>query len=285
MRNLLILLICLLTHHYSHAQSWTLQKGEWRAFLSYTFFSYTQALDSTGNLTAAQNGEITDQTVQLYSEYGLNNRLTVLAKLPVKMVEYSIDQNLTQDLDPDNPGFPEGGKLNYLGNAQLGAVYQLTPDEPYLNASLIAEFNTSQYNFIDGTSTGFNSSAIIPGLAYANGFGKWWTSLYAAGEFRTNDYSHAMQGQFEVGVQPKKSYYLAVNSTWRIPFGNGDYCDCSLDYSKLYHSEQEYIGVILKGGFLYRSFGLHLALSGAPYAKQVAAAPVATIGLSYSRKP
>jgi hypothetical protein len=239
-------------------------------------------LDSAGNLSDAQNGTITDQTIQLFADYGLTDRLTLLVKAPMKLVDYDIFQDATFSADAN---FPEGGTLYFPGNIQVGAVYRLTPEEPYLNASIIAELNTSQYNFIDGTATGFNSSAIIPGLAYANGFGKWWTSLYTAGEFRTNNYSHAMQGQFEVGVQPKTFYYLAINSTWRIPFGNGTYCDCSLDYSKLYHSEQEYIGIILKSGFLYKSFGLHLAISGAPHARQVAAAPVATLGLSYSRKP
>lgn len=289
MKNLPLLLFASVISFVCNAQEWTLAKQEAKIFASYSSLVFDQAFNPDGDIFEHPGCyEVSDRTVQLSAEYGISNRLTAVARLPYRMITAGLDDpQCTVSALPSHltevPS-PFGGSLDAIGNMQTGLIYKLHPAKPF-NASLLAEWNTASFNYIDGTSTGFTSMGIFPGIAYTHGTEKFWTSIYAAGELRTNGYAHAVNGRFELGYKPFSILYVALNATARLPVTEADDCDCTLPWSSLYLAEQAYVALTLKTGMEYKQFGLHLATGIAPYAANIGAAPVATIGLSYHLTP
>jgi len=292
MQRILLTVILSVSLSILQAQEWTLAAHESKVFLSYSTLSYNSAFDPDGNIFDHPCYTVSDQSIQLSLETGITERITGVVRVPYKMVNNDVTTNGFCDplISNDVPEHlseiqsPQGGQLNALGNIETGLVYKLSPDNQ-INASLFAEWNTSNFNYIDGTSTGMNSAAIIPGISWAYGKEKIWTSAYVAGEIRTNNYPSAFRGRYEFGFKPYDFLYVAINASARLPLGNDEDCDCTLTWSSLYLAEQTYVALTIKTGFEYKDFGLHLATGVAPYAANIGAAPVATIGLSYHLKP
>ena len=274
------------------AQEWTLAQGEAKVFASYSSLSFDQSFNPDGDVFEHPTCyNVSDRSLQLSVDYGITARMTAFARVPYRMVVNGIDypacaENAEDPLAAHLATIPRpfGGSLNALGNVQTGLNYRLSASRPF-TASLLVEWNTGSFNYIDGTATGFNSAGFFPGIAYTHGTEKFWTSVYAAGELRTNGYAHAFNGRLEMGYKPFSILYVAINAAARLPVTEADDCDCTLPWSSLYLAEQAYVALTLKTGLEYKQFGMHLATGIAPYAANIGAAPVATIGFSYHLLP
>lgn len=271
MRKLFFVIICKTLFSFNAtAQVWNLSAGSYEIFASYSAINYNSIYDSTGNITALDNYNISDQTIMLYGAYGLTDRLTLNLQVPYKMTS-KFGENTT----------PVLSELNGLGNIEASVIYQYLKANPYLTASLHVEFNTSDYDFIKGLATGYNSWAIRPGLGYKSSYDKVWTSMYAGVEFRSNAFSNMFVANVESGYNATDFLFMAVNLFARSSFHNGTYCDCSLQENAMYPNDQTYFGAGLKTGFIYKHFGLHAAINIGFNAKNTPAAAAFTLGLSY----
>ncbi len=285
MHRILSCTLALLTTTIAFAQEWNLQKGEAKVFGSYSFLHYDRIAGPEG--TFDETGFVVDDmSFGLFAVYGVNNKWTLFLDLPYKRIEASPYIYLDDMSAPDRPAYlqdvpePDGGTLTAPGNAKAGASFALRPEE--LTVSLTFEANTSTQNYIDGTATGFNSSAVIPGIAWIHGTNKWWSSVLVQGEWRTNNYSSVLAGRAEAGLHLTNWLYVAAQPAWRIPLNESDAdCDCTLAYTALYLNEQSYVSMQLKTGVEYRNWGLHLASGNAFYVRNVGLNLALTGGLSY----
>jgi hypothetical protein len=280
------ILFCLMYSTTLTAQIWQVEKGDIKTNLSFSQLSYDQVFGPDGEIYETIGFPIHNQTIQLSAEYGLTDKFSLLAKVPFVWAGFNLSGLTWDDFSgPTLPAFlegvpiPSGGDVSAFGNIQLGATY--TPGNEHLHFSILTELNTSYYNYVEGLATGMNSMGIMPGISYTIGKSKWWASAYGFGEFRTNGYSHAANLQGEFGYHIKSWWYVAMNPAVRLPFGNREDCDCSLQWTSMYLGEQTYIALTGKTGFTYKQWGLHLAIGTAPYAKNVPAVLAPTVGLSF----
>lgn len=259
------------------AQSWTLPASAFYVNVSHSLLTYDRAFDATGEFRDLPV-TVSDRTVQLMAQYGVTDRLTAEVRLPYKMLETSGDPAVFNSY----PGqYIELGSLSAPGNAEAGVIYKFYDDKPILTASLFVEALTSQHNYIQGLQTGFNSWAVRPGIGAGWTHGPSWMQFYLGTSLRTNDYSHAAISNLEIGYKPADYLYAALAFDVRQSFGNGGDCDCTTDVTALYMSEQEYLGIALKGGFEVGALGFNFAYHAAMAANNAAAVGVPVFGIQY----
>ncbi|MFN3939635.1 MAG: hypothetical protein ACK4IY_03545 [Chitinophagales bacterium] len=269
-RFLILTFIVCRAHTPLLSQAWTIPAHTFDIFAGYSTLNYDAVYDSTGEIHALNTFYISDKTLQLAGRYGITNRLTIQAQIPYKLTKRFSEISSADIL-----------AMHGLGNIEAGVIYQYLESVPYLTASLFVEANTSDFNFISGLATGYNSWAFRPGLAYKSSYNNLWTSLYTAVEFRTNNYSNNFLFNLESGYMAMDKIYLAVNLYMRQSFANGTYCDCSLQETAMYPDKQEYFGAGVKSGFQLNRFGLHVAVNTAFAAQNVGAAPAVSASISY----
>jgi len=278
-----LLCIILLFSSVVHAQVWTLKKKGIYANISFSAAMYTEGFDSTGE-TFVLPRAVEDKTIALFAQYGITDKITAQITLPYKMTATGDPAVAFSPYEYDGPLPLEGGKLNYWGNIEVGAMYKLMEDKPIITASFFVEANTSDRNYITGLQTGFNSWGFIPGIGAGWPFEKSWLTYYLGGDIRTNHYSSSILSKIEYGYKPAPFVYFAVTGNLKRSLKNGDDCDCTTAYRSLYLNNQEYIAGGLKAGFLFGKWGANFAVNGALSAANAPVALVPSIGVQYKKE-
>ena len=278
--RILLLSIIILISAAIHAQVWTLEKGSIYANLSLSYGLYNEVFDSTGEVVEIPV-EILDQTVDLFVQYGITDKLTAQIDVPYKFIRSTGDLYYFNQFE--GTPYLQTGRLNDFGNISAGGIYRIVNDKPIITASLFVELNTSERNYLKGMQTGFNSLGIQPGFGAAWAFPKAWFTFYLGGDIRTNNYSSSVNSKMELGYQPYPGIYVAGLLTVKQSVGNGGDCDCTTNYTGLYLNDQEFTAFGLKAGYAYKNFGLngayHIGLSG----KNLSATPYLSVGLQYKK--
>jgi len=263
------------------AQVWTLPAKGWYGNLSYTFFNYNQAFNDNGDIVDIPV-EINDQTIKLFAQYGITDKLTVQAAVPYKMLNSELINPLFNTAEGQ---YIEGGNLNYLSNVEVGALYKFYEGKPFITASFLVEANTTDRNYLTGLQTGFNSWAFRPGIGMGWPLNRSWLQYYLGADFRTNNYTTAVIANLEYGFKPVDYLYFAANVSLRNPVSESSYdCDCTTQYTALYLDQQQYLGIALKGGFTINNWGFNLAYNIGPASANVAAAGVPSFGIQYKKE-
>lgn len=262
----------------AHAQVWTLPKNAYSVSAAWSFLRYDEAYDSLGN-TVELPTQVFDGTALIFAAYGITSRLTAQVFLPYKFVSGRTSAN-------DNALLPsyETGHLHAWGNIRVGATYRIIHDKPDLSASLFADANTVDFNYLNGLRSGYDSWAFIPGLAVAWPWTHAWLSFYIASEIETAQYSNAVLSQWEYGYKLFSFLFVAASMDLRQSVHNKPDCDCSLVNTALYLNNRQYLALTLKTGLAYHGLGLNFGVGGAIDASNVPAAIAYTIGLQYKKE-
>ncbi|MBC5838878.1 transporter family protein [Flavobacterium muglaense] len=196
-----ILLFSLLGLQFANAQGpWTKEKGKAYVQLGVSGLFYNQA-QIDGNKVAI-DGDYSDVTTQLYSEYGITNNLEALLVIPMKFASYTgTTSNTTQN-------------LSGLGNITLGLKYKLYDKDWKISTGLQFQANTSKFDSSTGLSTDFDASSFIPYVSAGSSAGKWYYFANVGYGYMTNDYSDYFKMGAEVGYQiiPKGHLIFALDT-------------------------------------------------------------------------
>ncbi|HMS50989.1 MAG TPA: hypothetical protein PKD56_01585, partial [Chitinophagales bacterium] len=226
------------------------------------------SLGTTDNLTR----EITDQTLQLYAEYGLTNNITLLLNAPYKLTEA---KKIGASPRPE-------GSLNGVGNISVGGKYGILKGKINLAATLRYDAQTAKADELTGLRTGYDASVIAPGVAIGLGGNKWHVGGDANFNIRTNGYSTDISAIIEGGYRILKPVLLMAVLDMRKSFKNGSVVDFN-QTTELYTDDQEFMAF---GGKLNidiaAGFGLNLWGYGALAGRKVPAAPSIGAGLCYT---
>ncbi len=250
-----ILSLIILASLTSTAQVWTLPQKEFYINLTYSSGIYDEQYDSTGE-SIAQPVEVTDNTVSLFTQYGVTDKLTLQLIVPFKLISSTGDLNLFNSAE-ENP-YLETGTLNTIGNIEFGGIYRIYNDKPIITGSVFVEANTSDRNYLSGLQSGFNSWGFKPGVGVAWPFSKSWLTFYLGGDIRTNDYSSSILSNLELGYKPAEYVYFAGVLSLKQSIQNGGDCDCTTTYTSLYLNNQEYVSPGLKSGFIFKRWGFNV---------------------------
>ncbi len=208
-----------------------------------------------GSFTSAST--VTDNTYQLYSEFGITKRLSFKGVIPFKQI------SSPEDVEETSNNAVEFGKLTGLNNIILGLRYQLSQRLP-IAVGFDFSLNTFRIKANQGLRTGYESFTLRPVFAIG---GSTNTSYYYAQfmpGFSTNNYSADFTFVLEYGGKISPKSYLALYFQGRIPFSNGNFNDTdasAFEFTGFYIDRQNYyvVGPKLSIG-LGKNWGISSAL-------------------------
>jgi hypothetical protein len=271
MKNLYTI-IAILSAQFLLAQSpWTQEKGKFYTQLSFTTISNYDEI--FGDPDYQTDREITDNTLQLYGEYGISNKTTFIVNLPVKFIS-------TNDAVSGTAFITEDSK-SALGNISVGLRHQFYNKKWIISGQLNVEANTGSFEAASGIRSGRDAWTFTPTINFGRSFEKFYIQAFTGIDLITNDYSNNFKIGGEIGTKVHSKIWLVgfvdiVNS-----FNDGD---VNLPLSNLgtalYVNNQEYGAFGLKAiGEFNKSFGAILTFGGAFSGNNVAKQAALTLGV------
>ncbi|MGB1042796.1 MAG: hypothetical protein ACPGU6_05340 [Tenacibaculum sp.] len=274
MKKLAILSLLLITITASAQSPWTKKKNEGYVQLSYTSISSYDALFGDPEIKLPKT--ISDNTLQLYAEYGLSDKTTLLVNVPFKMTS-SEEQIFTID------GLNDviNSKKNSLGNIQIGLKHNFYKKKWLLSGQFNIEANTSNYDNTTGLRTGYDAWTFTPLFLAGRGFDKWYIQAFTGFDIRTNDYSSNYKLGGEIGYKTLNWLWIAGFLDGVASLNNGEIALPAQNLTTgLYINNQSYAAFGLKFiGEFNSKFGANIGLGSALAGKNVAKSPAITFGL------
>lgn len=271
MKQLTIIAALLISFSMFSQSPWTKKKGEGYVQLSFTTIANYDQL--YGNPDYPTQREITDNTLQVYAEYGLSDKTTLIGNIPLKLVESGKAVATT-------PVITEESKTS-LGNIQLGIKHNFINKKWLLSGQLTVEANTSSYEAASGLRTGYDAWSFTPLVIAGRGFNKWYIQAFTGFDIRTNDYSSNYKLGGEVGYKTLDWLWVAGFLDGVMSLKNGDLVQTPQNIATgLYVNDQSFaaFGLKLIGEFS-DNFGANLGLGGAFAGRNVPKKPAISFGL------
>ncbi len=271
---LTILLFSLLTQ----AQSpWTKNKGEF--YTQFSFSTIPNYNEIFGDPDYVLNRDITDNTFQLYGEYGVTDKTTLIVNIPFKNITTSdvIAQN------PIDPSLVKGNDINAFGNIELGIKHNFYTKKWLISGQLNIELNTSNYDEETGIRTGYDAYTFTPLISVGRGFKKTYIQAFTGFNIRTNNYSSNFRIGSEGGYKFFDRLWLIAFLDFVISLDNGDIeLPVKNQLTALYINDQEYTAFGLKFiGEITADFGLIAGFGGAFSGNNVAKQAALNFGVYY----
>lgn len=265
-------IIAILSVQFLLAQSpWTQEKGKFYTQLSFTTISnYDEVF---GDPDYQTDREITDNTLQLYGEYGISNKTTLIVNLPIKFIS-------TGDVVNGSAFITEDSKSAF-GNVSVGLRHQFYNKKWIISGQLNVEANTGIFEAASGIRTGQDAWSFTPTINIGRSFDKFYVQAFTGIDLKTNDYSSNFKIGGEIGTKVHSKIWLIGFVDIVSSFNDGDVnLPLSNAATALYVNNQEYGAFGLKAvGEINKSFGGILSFGGAFSGNNVAKQAAITVGL------
>lgn len=280
-----LLLICLLFSLGFGAYAggpWTQQKRHLLLIsgVSPVIYSLTSRTES-GRLMLPRR--VIDISWQQYMEYGITNKLTLVANINLKYVgssqmlrkESSFNENLAY------------GRLGGLGNSLIGLKYGITKKKLLFSFSGNVETYALGVQKYLGLRTGYEDWGFIPGIHLGKSFKNNTYFFMEAYYVARTKLSDEWRANAEFGYTFKKPFIMAFNVSLKESLRNREVEDESnFEQTGLYLNNQEYLAWYVK--FMYKKseqFGVVASLSGGIRTERIALTPVISLGIQYKWHP
>ncbi|WP_405569614.1 hypothetical protein [Winogradskyella sp. Asnod2-B02-A] len=267
MKNGIIILAFFISLSSFSQSPWVKDKGEFYTQLMYTTIpNYT---DMFGDPDYSVFGEISDNTVQIYGEYGLSDKTTLILNVPLKIILIDGYQSPLVDCNGD---CSEDFNKTAFGNIEIGVKHNFYKKEWILSGQFSLEANTSSYDEFSGIRTGYDAYTLTPLFLAGRSFGKTYLQSFIGANIRTNDYSSNFRVGGEVGHKITKRIWLIGFVDVVKSLKNGDLVlPRQNTFTGLYVNDQEYGGFGLKAiGEITANFGVNVGFGGAFFGNNVA---------------
>ncbi|MGA9638634.1 hypothetical protein [Flavobacterium sp.] len=248
------------------AQSpWTREKGKAYIQLGASGIFYNQA--AIDGKTVDLNADYNDITSQLYTEYGLTDKLEGQLILPYKFIS---KKSTTDNTNID---------LSGLGNITLGLKYKIYDQAWKISSGLQYIANTIAYN--NGVSTGFAANTWVPYVTAGTSIGKWYYYGNLGYGYMSNDYSDYLKFDGELGynIIPKGHIILAFNSKNVVSKESAFYNENTQWLSYLDRQTYNALGLKLNYEFKPNQFGANFSVFGAFGNDNAPLAPSLNLGI------
>ena len=276
MKNCIKILVFFISASAFAQSPWTQKKGEFYTQLSFTTIpSYT---DVFGDPDYKTLGEITDNTIQFYGEYGFSDKTSLIVNLPLKLISINDFEDPRIDCGGD---CSEDFKESALGNLEIGLKHNFYRKDWILSGQFSVEANTGSYDATSGIRTGYDAFTFTPLFTAGRSFDKTYIQSFIGANIRTNDYSSNFKIGGEVGYKITKGIWLIGFVDIVKSLKNGDIVlPLENTLTALYVNDQDYGAYGLKGiGEFTNKFGLTAGLGGAFFGNNVAKQVALNFGL------
>lgn len=269
--RILLFVFCLFPFLLSAQSPWARSKagfyvqGAWQVIPEYATLFGADGADGTELAR-----KVTENAFQLYGEYGVSSKTTVIAAVPVVF-------NKRGSLNPQFPGSlgqVDSGSIAGLGNASLGVKHQFLMGKIALSGTLRVGLPASEGQKNTGLRTGYDAFTILPSLSVGMGLGKYYWFAYGGYGIRSNQYSHFVNAGAEAGARFGKIWLIGF-SEYLVSLENGSRPLPLADVSSgLYLNDQGWLSIGLKGIVEFNRFwGLNLSATGAFWGQNVPQRP------------
>ena len=259
---------------------WTREKGKFFTQISFTTISNYDKF--FGDPDYSIDGEISDNTIQLYNEYGISDNTTLLVNIPLKLISVN-------NLNYTNPNIDCVGDCSEninenktaLGNIEIGLKHNFYKKDWLLSGQLSIEANTSSYEEKYGIRTGYDAFTFTPLFLAGRSFKKSYLQTFIGTKLRTNNYSSNFKVGGEYGHKVSKKIWLIGFLDIEKSFKDGNVEIPNLNsITSLYVNDQEYgvVGVKAIGEFS-DNFGVTASLPAAFFGNNVAKQVAFTLGV------
>lgn len=284
MKRIYLIWLIVIAFQTGYSQSpWVAKKNGYYFQFSYNTIPEYTSLFNRQDESIETSRNIIDNTLQLYGEYGVSDKVTLVASIPYKILK-------SGDLNPNyqipNTDIPSATSVNAFGNIQLSVKYKLL-DKKWVAAGqfmieLPAETSKGKES---GLLPGYDAFSFAPIMSIGRGWNKFYTYYWLSAIFRTNNYSEYLNSGLEGGWKPFKGFWLIAYSELLYSFKNGSKALPPPEKQfGLYSNDLEYFSYGLKAIYDFNikndnrlGFFVHAAGSFSGFA--VAHSPLLTVGV------
>ena len=250
----------------THAQSpWVRSKAGFYLQAAWQTIPRYESLYSPTEKEQPLDRRLTENTFQLYGEYGITRHTTVVVSVPYRLQKAGdFLHNTTQPLTL-------AGSLNDLGNVSLGFRQAILRGNWPLTGSLRVDLPANFYADGAGLRTGYPALTVLPMLSTGNGFAKSYWFAYAGYALRTRNYNAYTDAGVEAGYHFRKVWAIAFSElVLPTPSHKEPDLDANNRRTGLYVNNQGYWSLGLKGIFeIHRFWGLTASVAGAGWGRLV----------------
>lgn len=253
---------------------WANGKGHGYAQMGISLNYYNSIFYNGGKMLL--NRAVHDNTYQVYGEYGITNKLSVVGVVPFKFLRSS-------EPPIGNPtNLLASGSLNAFGNISVAGKYTFYDKNVHIAFQLLIESNTHSLKNEIGLRTGYNAWAAVPSILAGASSNKFYGFFNAGYAFRSNGYSEELRADLEVGYEPIKKLSFAIVFNNKISMKNGVVAEGNVNQTAMYVNNQAYnaFGIKLAKG-IGDKMGINMSAYGAFAGNWVAAAPTFNGGVYY----
>lgn len=290
MKYLLFTILIAFSVDYLQAGIWPQGKGNGYFNLSFTYLKYNEVIN--GSLLASNGFDklplkrsVSDHTLNGYLEYGISNRLTAIANVPIKLLKTG---NEVRSLN--NDPFPEdtltSGSLNTLGNINIGARYLIARGELLWSVKVNSGIRSADYQHNTGLRSGYDAWYVTPSVQTGKSWGKTYFSASLGYRFKSNGYAHDLVTDNEFGYQWQRKSglptWFIVTAGAVLPITNGSHDDQNSKQTGLYRDEEGFVDPGLKiNHYLTKRLSVNISSIGALWAWHGGNQLTYTAGVSY----
>ena len=274
MRGIIISIFLLIGPMVQSQSAWTQEKNQWYTQINYSFISNYNEVFGSPDYTTERF--ITDNTLQLYAEFGLLQHTTLLVNIPFKFIE----TGRLSDVTNTAPNTTQNNEAA-LGNISIGVRQQIHRSKWVVAAQFNIEWNSSRYFESSGIRTGYDAMTFSPTLNLGRSFNKTYFQSFTGFDLRTNSYSSNFRLGGEFGLLLSKRIWIIVYVDIVQSLKNGD-LNLPLNNlnTALYVNNQSYGGYGLKSIVkIIQNFGVTGSFGGAFFGENVAKKVALNFGL------
>ncbi|WP_298550498.1 transporter [uncultured Algibacter sp.] len=272
MKKYLVFLILLTTQTFYAQSGWTKNKGEAYTQLSFTTISGYDTV--FGDPEYNTERQVTDNTIQFYSEYGLTDKTTIILNLPIKLIK-------TGQLVGNTTGITTENSTTNLGNIEIGLKHQFYNKKWAIAGQLNIATNSGSFDNASGIRSGIDAWSFTPTINFSRSFKGFYAQAFTGLDIRTNNYSNNFKIGGEIGTKPFKNVLLIafIDVVKSLKDGNIALPSSNL-LTALYVNDQEYASFGLKAiGEITEKFGANVGFGGAFSGNNVAKKAAITFGV------
>lgn len=271
MKRFLPLLLCLWVGVAQTQSPWPRSKAGFYAQVSYlTIPNYANVFDDNGE-TGELFRAIGEHTIQLYGEYGLTKRTTLVAALPFRILRSGESTVLISPV--------ASGSLNGFGNPSFAIRHNFSNGAMPFTATVRVDVPVDRFDGPTGLRTGYDALTVLPMLSTGKGYGRWYWFAYGGYGFRSNEFSHFLDAGAEVGIRLSNVWLMGF-SELNTPLDNGSpSVPLTNLLTRMYVNNQGFLSIGLKAVVeMGRFWGFSASAAGAGWGRNVPARPALGIG-------
>ncbi len=215
MSRFLILLLCTLPVLTKAQSPWPQTKGRFYTQVSWQGIPEYDAVFTKGKISYTPlERRISEQTLQLYGEYGISYHTTVWCSVPWRIMRSGEPVLTSQPATA-------AGKVSGLGNASLAVRQSYFKWGLCFGGQLRVDLPAGGYDDATGLRTGYDAFTILPMLSAGKGYAHGYWFVYGGYGLRTNRFDHFMNFGAEAGYKIWKIYLIGFSERLS-PLDNGE---------------------------------------------------------------